>query len=277
MAVSPKGLSDEKAARMMVALRGGGTLNKFGVKAPRLEAYFNAHREYALEARPLIEANAKAAQLRKAAGRRSRTHCSRGHLFTLETTRYRKDQNDLRRECKICERKRALHGNTIKPGSAEQVRALLKKNARISSFTAAGQGGYVMSHRTFKRLRQEDSEIDMLASSVIERAPHLRLIRYRNQITRDQNNDFYKVRAMLPPHFPDKDDVVSAMFEDLLTGKLKHEDIRARVQSYITAHNRMFPTKYAKFGDAQMLSLDEVLFEDGATTRGDNVSQSLWD
>jgi hypothetical protein len=274
---TPKGLSEEKAARMMAALRGGGTLNKFGVKARRLEAYFNAHAEYALEARPLIEANAKAAQLRKAAGRRSRTHCSRGHLFTLETTRYRKDQNDPRRECKICERKRALHGNTIKPGSTEQVRALLKKNARISSFTAAGHGGYVMSHRTFKRLRQEDSEIDMLASSVIERAQHFRLVRYRNQITRDQNNDYYKVRAMLPLHFPDKDDVVSAMFEDLLTGKLKHEDIRLRVQSYITAHNRMFPTKFAKFGNSPLVSLDEMMFEDGSTTRGDTVTRGLWD
>jgi hypothetical protein len=39
MAITPKGLSEEKAARMMVALRGGGTLNKFGLKAPRLEAY----------------------------------------------------------------------------------------------------------------------------------------------------------------------------------------------------------------------------------------------
>ena len=42
MAARAKGLSDEKAARMMVALRGGGTLNKFGVKAPWLEAHFNA-------------------------------------------------------------------------------------------------------------------------------------------------------------------------------------------------------------------------------------------
>jgi hypothetical protein len=42
---SKPGLSDEKAARMMVALREGRTLRKFSVKAPRLEAYFKAHPE----------------------------------------------------------------------------------------------------------------------------------------------------------------------------------------------------------------------------------------
>jgi hypothetical protein len=40
---SKPGLSDEKAARMMTALREGRTLRKFGVKAPRLDAYFEAH------------------------------------------------------------------------------------------------------------------------------------------------------------------------------------------------------------------------------------------
>jgi hypothetical protein len=50
-----------------------------------------------------------------------------------------------------------------------------------------------------------------------------------------------------------------------------------RVQSYITQHNRMFPTKYAKFGNSPLVSLDEVMFEDGTTTRGDTVSRGLWD
>lgn len=48
------GLSDDKAARMMTALREGRTLRKFGVKAPRLEAYFKANPDYEREARPLM-------------------------------------------------------------------------------------------------------------------------------------------------------------------------------------------------------------------------------
>jgi hypothetical protein len=36
MVITAKGLSDEKAALMMTALREGRTLRKFGIKAPRL-------------------------------------------------------------------------------------------------------------------------------------------------------------------------------------------------------------------------------------------------
>jgi hypothetical protein len=44
----------------------------------------------------------------------------------------------------------------------------------------------------------------------------------------------------------------------------------------IADHNKRFPTKYAKFGNSPLVSLDEVLFEDGTTTRGDTVSRGLW-
>jgi hypothetical protein len=64
-ATSKPGLNEEKAARMMVALREGRTLRKFGVKAPRLEAFLATHTEYAQEALPLIEINKKLAFKRK--------------------------------------------------------------------------------------------------------------------------------------------------------------------------------------------------------------------
>jgi hypothetical protein len=82
---------------------------------------------------------------------------------------------------------------------------------------------------------------------------------------------------MIPANFPDRDDIVSRIFEDLLSGSIRREDVRSRVKSYITEHNRMFPTKYAKFGDAMLVSLDERLFDDGTATRGDTVSRGLWD
>jgi len=85
-----RGLSDEKAARMMAALHDGRTLRTFGVKAYRLGAYFNAHPEYAREALPLIEKNNAAALRRKGARLRNRTHCKYGH--SLEGARiYTKD------------------------------------------------------------------------------------------------------------------------------------------------------------------------------------------
>jgi hypothetical protein len=70
---------------------------------------------------------------------------------------------------------------------------------------------------------------------------------------------------------------VQTIFEDLLSGLLKLEDVRSRVSEYVTAQDRMFPTKFAKFGNDPLVSLDEVLFEDGSTTRGDTVSRGLWD
>jgi hypothetical protein len=71
-------LSEDKATRMMIGLREGRTLNKFGVKLTRLHSYLAAHPEYALEARPLIEANARAALRRKGDALRSTTHCRAG-------------------------------------------------------------------------------------------------------------------------------------------------------------------------------------------------------
>ena len=82
---------------------------------------------------------------------------------------------------------------------------------------------------------------------------------------------------MLPAGFPGKDDVVSDIFEALLNGSLRREDVRSRVRSYVAAHNRMFPTKFAKFGDSPLVSLDDVLFDGGTTTRGDTISRGLWD
>jgi hypothetical protein len=67
------------------------------------------------------------------------------------------------------------------------------------------------------------------------------------------------------------------MFEDMLSGLLKREDVPSRIKNYVAEFNRLYPTKYAKFGDSSLVSLDEVLFDGGLATRGDNVSRELWD
>jgi hypothetical protein len=81
------------------------------------------------------------------------------------------------------------------------------------------------------------------------------------------------------PTFGDssRDDIVARIFEDLLSGSLKREEVPARVKVYVIEFDKLFPTKYAKFGDSPLVSLDEVLFEDGTSTRGDTVSRGLWD
>jgi hypothetical protein len=143
----------------------------------------------------------------------------------------------------------------------------------------------VVDSTVFYRARRENADFDRFVADAIKNSASIgQKIRHARERTlmhtarvRDETNDYRKIHAMLPPGFPDRDDVVSAVFEDLLTGALKREDVKARLQSYIVAHNRMYPTKFAKFGDSLLISLDEVMFEDGSMTRGDTVGRGLWD
>ena len=100
----------------------------------------------------------------------------------------------------------------------------------------------------------------------------------RIQILRTEANDFHKIASMvpdgLPPHV--RDDIAQSILLALMEGTLRRDQVRARVQPFVKDHNRMFPTKFAKFGDSPLYSLDEVLFDDSTTTRGDNVSEGLW-
>ncbi|GMO40842.1 hypothetical protein [Bradyrhizobium sp. TM233] len=82
---------------------------------------------------------------------------------------------------------------------------------------------------------------------------------------------------MIPESNPHRDDIVARIFEDLLGGGLQRENVPNRIKAYVAEFHRMFPTKYAKFGDSPLVSLDEALYDDGSGTRGDYVSRGLWD
>jgi hypothetical protein len=84
---------------------------------------------------------------------------------------------------------------------------------------------------------------------------------------------------MIPRHLPEdvRDEIVQSIFLAILEKRLRFDDVRTRIGEFVTAHNRMFPTQYAKFGDSPLVSLDEVLFDDGATTRGDTITRGFWD
>jgi hypothetical protein len=275
-----KGLSDQKAARMMAALHEGRTLRLFGVRPARLKAYFKCHSEYAREAIPLIKANARAAYLRKGERNRSVTHCVNGHLLAI-SARVVMHNGYLSRRCNACDYMRYKRGGIIKPSIFVKVKTALQRGLTINAITNGGSPSRLVAHHALSRRRREDPAFDQLVRESTKnnnsKAQRLRWQRTRNAKVREENNDYHKILAMLPPNFPDKDDVVNAIFVDLLTGKLAREDVRVRVQAYVTAHNRMFPTKFAKFGNALLLSLDEVMFEDGTATRGDTVSRGLWD
>ena len=277
--MAAKGLSDERAAKFMVALREGKTPGMFGTRRRDVELYCSTNPEYAREAIPLLEANAKAAYSRKGAHLRNRTHCKHGHSYAGARV-YLKDGYRFR-FCLECRKVDDAKGGIIKPAIAEKIKTVLKSpTASIGKIIHAGPSRLVtyVALRAYQRAYPEiDALVSAVVSTAVIRKRQRRILRANNDAIREQQNDYFKICAMLPAGLPDKDDVISDIFEAVLNGSLKREDVRARVQTYVTAHNRMFPTKYAKFGNSPLVSLDEVLFEDGTATRGDTISRGLWD
>jgi hypothetical protein len=96
-APTPRGLSDEKAARMMVALREGTTLRNSMCHRQSSKLICDAQPEYARQALPLHAANMKAAEKRK---HPFKTHCKHGH--TLADARVYIRPGYVRRDCRHC-------------------------------------------------------------------------------------------------------------------------------------------------------------------------------
>jgi hypothetical protein len=132
MGRTPPGLSDEKAARIMLGLRGGKTLRLLWVKAPRLEVYFSSHPEYAQEARPLIAANMKAARRRKGARLRDKTQffCLKGlHPMIGDNVRIDPSRPG-RRACLACRKAAAVNPPLMKPATIELVKQAFERATR---------------------------------------------------------------------------------------------------------------------------------------------------
>jgi hypothetical protein len=287
MLATPKGLSDEKATRMMAALRDGQTLRLFCVTAPRLDAYFAIHPEYAREARPLIEANAKAALLRKGARLRNLTHCINGH--TLADARVYYQHGYIKRDCRTCWKIRSQRGGVMKPEALIKVKAALTRGATIGLIIHGRPVGggkpdpslRIVDAGILSRYRRENPGFNRFVLDAIEKRigmsnPVLAVAAGTFKYEWDPADRQF-IWAMLPEHFPDKDVVINDMIVSLLEGRLDRSQIGDKIHQYIRAQNRLFPTKYAKFGNSRLVSLDEVMFEDGTMTRGDTISRGLWD
>jgi hypothetical protein len=192
------------------------------------------------------------------------------------------------RFCRACFQEtmtRALNSEEI---AAVKHAVLVEKRTIVSITTGAPMGGGPTNYRakivSASRLaahNKRDPEFGLLilSNSKLNRSRFVDICKARVIVAnvRQQNNDYYSIRNLIPGGNPHRDDIVARIFEDLLSGHLKREDVRARIKVYVAELNKLYPTKYAKFGEARLVSLDEVLFEDGSTTRGDTVSRGLWD
>jgi hypothetical protein len=292
----PPGLTPDLASRFMLSLHRGKTVKDmtsngedYICSLARFEKHCQLNPEWGVEARKTSKASfiakVKAASPKKLA---TQEVCLKGlHPMTSDNVMMHKG----RRNCLACWRHAFKHPptHTILP-VLDQIKEKLSRGVSLGEITTGrmtGGGGKVdrslvlVRSNVLYRFRELNPDFDQFVRRATSRSNSrgqlIRQTRVRTAVRRSSNNDYYAIRSLIPESNPHRDDIVARIFEDLLGGALKREEIPASVKGYIAELNRLYPTKYGKFGDARLLSLDEVLFEDGSTTRGDTVSLGLWD
>jgi hypothetical protein len=296
----PRLMTPAQASRCTALLRDGWTLRRLHnggnqgkpvVTPGKLQNHSAAYPEWGAEAKRLAKVNAKAADILKSVNspKRKQTQeiCLKGlHPMKGDNLMIHKG----RRACLACWRH---HASQPPIHSILPVLDLIKDELRRG--ISLGQichgkptGGGKVDHslirvrpNVFYRYRELNSEFDQFVRAALvgsnSRGQRIRYTRVRTATVRDNNNEYYQIRGMVPENNPYRDDIVARIFEDLLSHALQREEVPTRVKAYIAEFNKLFPTKYAKFGNSPLVSLDEVLFDDGTATRGDTVSRGLWD
>lgn len=271
----PTGLSNEKAARMLAALREGRTLRKFSVtgNSPRFLAYCETHPEYSREALPQIEANAKAAQFRKGSVLRGRTHCKFGHPLSGDNLFF---HSKGWRCCRICDAKSHELNRRMSDQQARRVVDALNAGKTISNICKGGTDDYILNHRALLLFRQKHPKFDRFVirlSTANAKDHHAEASARRAQVIRAPiiaahgADIFTLIRSTVPASLPAqiRDDVIGVMALEIVEGKLRTTDIRRRVSEYVSAQYRQF----SKFGP---VSLDARLYDDGSATLLDRLS-----
>ncbi|MDB5579644.1 MAG: hypothetical protein JWR80_4820 [Bradyrhizobium sp.] len=279
-----------QANSCMAALREGKTVRKITsggkwgkpiVHIKKFRRHCAAYAEWGDEAKRLAAANLKTVRAWIGTLNRSRTHCIRGH--DLKDARVYFWRGETRRQCRKCDLLAHHRGGIAKPEAIEKAISALRRGSSVTSLTKAGTASYVLKHSTLQRHRREHPNFDRLVieamRGALSRGQMRRRQRYRNERVRDQVNDYYRIRNMVPAGLPEhvRDDITQNVMMAMLEGSLLRSEVQIRIKMFITEHYRLFPTKFAKFGDSLLVSLDQVLFEDSSMTRGETVSQGLWD
>jgi hypothetical protein len=304
----PPGIPAEMAVEFMARIVAGETIRDLTnprpivdptapyippmLSADRLRRHCEQNPEWGAKVRKLSWENFKK-KSRESSHLRRRTAemCIKGlHPMTGDNVMISHKKNRQWRQCLACRRHAAKN-----PPMASILAIVDVIKEKIIRGTSIGEichgkptgGGPIdrslvlTMHNKFSYLRKTDAEFDQFVSEHTKnnnsRGQRIRHTRVRTAAVRGDNNDYYKIRELIPESNPNRDDIVARIFEDLLGGTLKREDVPARIKGYIAELNKLYPTKYAKFGNSRLLSLDEVMFDDGSATRGDNVSRGLWD
>ncbi|QDW38758.1 hypothetical protein FFI89_017370 [Bradyrhizobium sp. KBS0727] len=301
----PPGLPPEMAGAIMLGLRSGErTLADYYRSAEgehylctlgRLLQHMSLHPAWGAEAKCLSNASTNRRKsennpLRKA------TMCRNGlHEMTGDNVKFR---NRGTRYCVACTQIQYKRVPTpLSEADKEQIKALFSTNRPVTvSFLTHGRipgdGSRqrvkpVVCPKPFYHARANDPAFDRFirehtenSNSVAQQIRHRREKFRAERVQREQDaKDYFEIAAMIPRWFPEQDkfDVVNDVMAELSAGKIARDQLRQRIKFYMAEANKMFAPKYRKFGDSKLVSLDEVMFDDGSTTRGDTVSRGLWD
>jgi hypothetical protein len=109
---------------------------------------------------------------------------------------------------------------------AEKVKQALQAGASLGQITSGKPIGggrtnrslVIASFKIVKRYRRENPDFDRFVTAAIADSnavgQRIRFQRRQNAARREEVNDYYKILAMLPANFPDKDDVVGDIYPE---------------------------------------------------------------
>ena len=284
-AQTPPGLSDEKAARIMAGLREGRTLRPFAVKASRFDAYCETHPDYAREAKALLPENLKASNARKGAARRALTHCKYGHPLSGNNLYLAPGRKE--RKCWTCINRRDKSPRPPNQEQIPQVTAAFNAGKTVKQICWGTVGNRkiekpILTFRKLRLHRELNPEFNrFVVSAMADHNSKGQLRRFnpdraRANIRRSETNDFHKIVNMVPVYLPPdvRDDIAQSILVALLEGALQRDQVKVRVQQFVTAHNRE-ANKHGT-GKYGLRSIDAAAFVDSSTTFGDTISRGLW-
>jgi hypothetical protein len=285
-----------KSVRMIM-----GGLAKYGpaiCTTSKFETHCAAYPIWGAEMKRMAAANALANNKLKGVPHKNTTHCRKGHELPTEpnwthppSARPRSLVGTRYVKCLIClqdsQRRSRVPGEEII--GKVMVRLLLKRP--ISSFTRHGEPDYILKHKHFTALRKAFPEIDRIVRENMKDA-NSRAQKERHRTDESEHTaapakkakaakgvelTYEAIDGAVPAHLPPdmRCELINDIWIAAKDGLITSETLEY-TKKFVTSHNKMFPTKYAKFGNAPLVSLDATLYEDGTTTRGDMVSEGLW-
>jgi hypothetical protein len=175
-----------------------------------------------------------------------------------------------RKRCLACRRLSTANAPEMSIEIADKVRLALRNGANLKQITTGNvpfsdrtdPSLIITTYKIIQRHRRENPDFNESVNAALGRAPPLAAVgTYRYHWN---PSDLDTIPALLRDGFPGKGDVVQSIFVALIEGRIDRSQLDRYFRRFVTEYHRQHPTKYAKFGDSQLLSLDEVMFEDGS-------------